>query len=65
MSNTEETVVVEKVKMILISEDVYYSLLEDSILLEALNELGVDIWDGYEQAQELYEEKLNHIKENV
>lgn len=34
----------------------YNSLLDDSLLLEALDAAGVDNWEGYAEAHEIYEE---------
>jgi len=41
---------------ITISKKEYESLLEDSNWLNALENAGVDNWDGYSFAQELLEE---------
>ena len=45
-------------KKISISEDEYDSLLKDSILLNCLQMMGVDNWDGYGDAIEQYQEIL-------
>lgn len=37
----------------------YNTLLEDSILLEALDAAGVRSWEGFEEAQTIYEEAKN------
>lgn len=34
----------------------YEELLEDSMFLEALSRAGVDNWDGYDYAHEIFEE---------
>ena len=43
-------------KKISISEEEYDSLLKDSILLNCLQMMGVDNWDGYDDAIEQYQE---------
>lgn len=43
-------------KKISISEKEYDSLLKDSILLNCLQMMGVDNWDGYDEAIEQYNE---------
>ena len=43
-------------KKISISEDEYDALLRDSILLNCLQMMGVDNWDGYDDAIEQYQE---------
>ena len=43
-------------KKITISEEEYDSLLKDSILLNCLQMMGVDNWDGYDEAIEQYNE---------
>ena len=45
-------------KKISISEDEYDALLRDSILLNCLQTMGVDNWDGYDDAIEQYQEIL-------
>ena len=45
-------------KKISISEEEYDSLLNDSILLNCLQMMGVDNWDGYDDAIEQYQEIL-------
>ena len=45
-------------KKISISEEEYDSLLKDSILLNCLQMMGVDNWDGYDDAIEQYQEIL-------
>ena len=45
-------------KKITISEEEYDSLLKDSILLNCLQMMGVDNWDGYDEAIEQYNEIL-------
>jgi len=43
-------------KKISISEEEYEALLNDSILLNCLQMMGVDNWDGYGDAIEQYNE---------
>ena len=43
-------------KKISISEEEYETLLNDSILLNCLQMMGVDNWDGYGDAIEQYQE---------
>lgn len=43
-------------KKISISEEEYEALLCDSILLNCLQMMGVDNWDGYDDAIEQYQE---------
>ena len=45
-------------KKISISEEEYETLLNDSILLNCLEMMGVDNWDGYDEAIEQYNEIL-------
>jgi hypothetical protein len=45
-------------KKISISEEEYEALLNDSILLNCLQMMGVDNWDGYDEAIEQYNEIL-------
>lgn len=45
-------------KKISISEEEYETLLNDSILLNCLQMMGVDNWDGYDEAIERYNEIL-------
>jgi hypothetical protein len=45
-------------KKIAISEEEYEALLNDSILLNCLQMMGVDNWDGYDEAIEQYNEIL-------
>lgn len=45
-------------KKISISEEEYETLLKDSILLNCLQMMGVDNWDGYDEAIEQYNEIL-------
>jgi hypothetical protein len=47
--NTEETVTISKKE--------YESLLEDSQWLSCLDAAGVDNWDGYDYAHEIYQEQ--------
>lgn len=37
-----------------VDEDTYKDLLERDIFLTYLESFGVDVWDGFEQAQERY-----------
>jgi len=43
-------------EMVTISKSEYESLLEDSLWLSALEAAGVDNWQGYDSAREIYEE---------
>ena len=45
-------------KKISISEEEYETLLNDSIFLNCLQMMGVDNWDGYDEAIEQYNEIL-------
>jgi len=47
--NTEETITITKKE--------YNSLLEDSEWLQALEGAGVDNWDGFDYAKELFNEE--------
>ena len=38
-----------------ISQEEYDKFIEDSLMLNALREAGVDRWEGYELAQEIYQ----------
>lgn len=44
----------ENTKTVTITQKEYDDLLEDSLWLTALECAGVDNWDGWEEAQELY-----------
>lgn len=41
---------------VVLSKEEYESLLEDSLFLEALQGAGVDNWEGYSYACEIYRE---------
>lgn len=43
-------------EMVTITKEEYDSLIEDSIMLSALHGAGVDNWDGFDHALELFEE---------
>lgn len=43
-------------KMVTITEKEYNRLLSDSRFLQALQEAGVDNWDGYSDAQEFLDD---------
>lgn len=43
--------------VVTISKEKYEQLLEDSIWLGCLEQAGVDNWDGYDFARELYQEQ--------
>lgn len=43
-------------KMITITKEEYDSLMEDYHFMRCLEDAGVDNWDGYEYAIELYSE---------
>jgi len=47
--------------MVSISRETYNSLLQDSKFLAALNSVGVDSWEGYEEAMHLIEEEGLHF----
>lgn len=40
-----------------ISKDIYEELVANSNFLECLKAAGVDNWEGYEEAQAMYEEE--------
>jgi hypothetical protein len=42
--------------MITISEEEYNKMLDRLMWLDALERAGVDNWDGWEEAQEIYQE---------
>ena len=42
--------------MITISEEEYNKMLDRIMWLDALERAGVDNWDGWEEAQEIYQE---------
>lgn len=44
------------VEVVTISKDEYEQLLEDSSFLQCLEAVGVDNWEGYEEAREMYKE---------
>lgn len=46
----------ETVKMVTITEEEYISLQEDSHWLSCLENAGVDNWDGYDYAREIFQE---------
>lgn len=41
----------------------YEELLDDSVFLECLRRAGVDNWDGWDYALEIYDEEIS-VKEN-
>lgn len=43
-------------EMVMITKEEYESLLEDSAWLNALESAGVDNWNGYDYAREIYNE---------
>lgn len=49
----------EQKKTITITKEEYEELLDDSQLLDALREAGVDNWDGYDEAMEMLDEWNN------
>jgi hypothetical protein len=51
---------------ITISKEEHTQLLEDSHFLQCLQDAGVDNWDGYDFAQEMYdsEKDLEDAEEN-
>lgn len=46
-------------KTVTISEEEYQSLLDDQLWLSCLENSGVDNWDGYDYARELFNEGVN------
>jgi hypothetical protein len=42
--------------MITVSEEEYTEMLDRLMWLDALEAAGVDNWDGWEEAQEIYQE---------
>jgi hypothetical protein len=58
MENVMSVVTNQEPKKISISEEEYEALLCDSILLNCLQMMGVDNWDGYDEAIEQYNEIL-------
>lgn len=46
-------------ELITISYEYFEKLLDDQMMLEALERAGVDNWDGYDFALEHYEELKN------
>ena len=44
----------DQTEQVTISKEEYEQLLEDSLFLECLNRCGVDNWDWYSDAQEMY-----------
>ena len=46
-------------EMITISKEEYESLVEDSDFLHALRAAGVDNWEGYSEAVDIYGESQN------
>lgn len=42
----------------------YEALLEDSLWLECLDAIGVDRWEGYAFARELFHERLEEERED-
>ena len=43
-------------KMVMVPQDKYDELLERSVWVDALEAAGVDNWEGYDQAREIYQE---------
>lgn len=46
------------VEMITITQEEYDELLDDQLFLEALRIVGVDNWDGYDEAVNTYQDML-------
>jgi hypothetical protein len=44
------------VENVILTKEEYESLLEDSLFLEALQSAGVDNWEGYSYACEIFRE---------
>lgn len=53
MNNPQQAVSPAKVE---ISSDEYMGLLDEKAFLDALRQAGVDNWDGYEYACDIYRE---------
>lgn len=51
-------------KTVTIDKEEYKELLEDQKFLYALQAAGVDNWDGYEYAQDIYQEE-NESEEDL
>lgn len=43
-------------KIVMVSQEEYDKLLERSVWLDALEAAGVDNWEGYDAAREIYQE---------
>jgi len=52
-------------KMVKITKEEYESLLEDRNLLRALKAAGVDNWEGYGVALELYEDEFDAVGDKM
>lgn len=44
-------------KVITITEEEYEDLIDNTYLLDALNEVGVEDWTGYDEAWEVYRQR--------
>lgn len=53
------SVPVDIVEMITITRQNLEQLMDDSRFLEALKRAGVDNWEGYSEAVEIYREMIN------
>ena len=51
------------VTTVTITQDEYGELCEGALMLAALNEAGVDNWEGYAYAQELYAKMVDEYEE--
>lgn len=45
---------------VVISRKLYLELLHNQAMLRALQNAGVDNWDGYDSALEMYEEDIDY-----
>lgn len=50
-------------KTIEIAEETYESLLEDSAMLSALRSVGVDSWQGWDEAMDIFRSTLLEIED--
>lgn len=49
----------DEIELITITRQNLEQLMDDSRFLEALKRAGVDDWDGYSEAVEIYREMIN------
>lgn len=50
-------------KTVTITEDEYYQLVEDWVILNALRNVGVDNWEHYDTAMEIACKELERIED--